>query len=153
MHSLRTNGMQPLYEISYSVNTYCSTMFCTDKILNLDSLLIQLKVEVTSQWYQLGEALGVDKTILEKCSQYPPEESIVEILDNWLRNHQDQPTWREVAETLKTIGFQQLGCDIENVYKTGINNDCFPSYSVLTTQYCTDKTKYEGINIHPMISS
>ena len=101
---------------------------CTDKILNLDSLLVQVKAEVTSQWYQLGEALGVNKATLEKCSQYPPEESIVEILDNWLRNHLGQPTWREVAETLKTIGFQQLGCDIENVYKTGITNDCFPSY-------------------------
>lgn len=91
----------------------------TDNLLNLDSLLIQVKAEVTPQWYQLGEALGIEKNKLEKCTQYPPEESIVEVLDSWLRNHPGQPTWREFAETLKMIGLLQLGCDIEKVYETG----------------------------------
>ena len=91
----------------------------TDNMLNLDSLLIQVKAEVTPQWYHLGEALGVDKSVLEKCTHYPPEESIIEVLDSWLRNHLGQPTWREIAETLKIIGLQQLGCDIEKVYETG----------------------------------
>ena len=91
-----------------------------DTLLNLDSLLIQLKAEVTPRWYEFGKALGVNKAVLEKCIQYPPEESIVEILDNWLRNHETEPTWKEIAESLKMIGLRQLGSDIGMVYETGM---------------------------------
>ena len=73
-------------------------------------------------WYQFGEAIGVRKEVLEKCVKYPPEESIIEILDNWLRNHAGQPTWREVAEALRVINLQQLAFDIEKVYDTGDHN-------------------------------
>ena len=51
---------------------------------------------------------------------YPPEESIVEVCDHWLRNHAGKPTWREVAEALGETNFQQLAFDIEKVYETGI---------------------------------
>ena len=81
--------------------------------------MIQLRSEVTPKWYQFGKAIGVEKEVLDKCMKYPPEESIVEILDNWLRNHAGQPTWNEVAETLRKIGLQQLAFDIEKVYDTG----------------------------------
>ena len=56
---------------------------------------------------------------MEKCSQHPPEESIIEVCDNWLRNHTGQPTWREIAEALRLINFQRLAFDIENVYESG----------------------------------
>ena len=85
----------------------------------MDSLLIQLRSEVTPKWYQFGEAMGVGKEVLDKCIKYPSEESLIEVLDNWLRNHAGQPTWREVAEALKGIGLQQLAFDIEKVYNTG----------------------------------
>lgn len=91
----------------------------TDDCLNLDSLLIQLRSEVTPKWYQFGEAIGVGKKVLDKCVKYSPEESIVEILDKWLRNHAGHPTWREVAEALRCIGSKQLAFDIEQVYETG----------------------------------
>ena len=91
----------------------------TDTLLNLDSLLIQLQAEVTPNWYQFGEAIGIEKKILDKYQQYSPEQSIIEILDNWLRNHTGQPTWREVAEALRKIGLQKLAFDIERVYDTG----------------------------------
>ena len=90
-----------------------------DKSLNLDSLLIQLKPAVTDQWYHFGEAIGVNKQLLDKCTQYSSEESIVEILDNWLRNHTGQPTWMEVADALDKIGLQHLATTIKDVYKTG----------------------------------
>ena len=56
---------------------------------------------------------------MDKSIKYPPEESIIEVLDNWLRNHAGQPTWREVAEALREIGLHQLAFNIEKVYDTG----------------------------------
>ena len=83
-------------------------------------MLIQIKAAVTSRWYQLGEALGIDKESLDRYSSHPPEESIIEMLDRWLRNGQEKRTWRDVADALKKIGLQQLANDIEKVYDTGI---------------------------------
>ena len=91
----------------------------SDKQLNLDNFLIQVRTQLTSKWYQFGLALGVDKDILNKYSEFPPEESIVEVADYWLRNSYTKPTWRDVARALKKIGFDLLAEDILNVYKTG----------------------------------
>ena len=94
-----------------------------DQAINLDILLIQLKPTVTDKWYQFGEAIGVHKEILEECTRYPTDQSLVEILDNWLRNHSGQPSWKEIAEALTKIGLQELACNIKSVYETGdINN-------------------------------
>lgn len=83
--------------------------------------MIQLKAAVTDKWYQFGKAIGVEESILDKCSheQYLSEQCLVEILDNWLRNHSGQPTWNEVAEALKLIGLEQLAFNINTVYETG----------------------------------
>ena len=88
-------------------------------MLNLDSLLIQIQIDVTPKWYEFGEAIGVVKEVLDKWTQCPPEQSIIEVCDHWLRNCDGQPTWRMVAEALKKVGFQQLASDIEKVYETG----------------------------------
>ena len=71
----------------------------------------------------MGKALGVDNDVLDRCSSYPPEESIVEILDQWLRNFPGPPTWRAVAKSLRKIDLHQLANDIEMVYKTGNQNN------------------------------
>ena len=60
--------------------------------------------------------------VLEMCAQCTGEEAIIEVCDHWLRNHKGQPTWREVAEALMYVGFQQLASDIEHVYETGTRN-------------------------------
>ena len=91
-----------------------------DDSLNLDSLLIQVQPEVTCKWYHFGQALGVDNKILDACLPYPPEQNIIEVCDNWLRNHTGKPSWQEVAEALKRTGIQRLALDIEKVYETGI---------------------------------
>ena len=91
----------------------------TDNILNLDTLLIQVKAAATPMWYQLGEALGINKESLDRYSSHSPEESIIEMLDQWLRNGPRKPTWRDVADALKKIGLEQLASDIEKVYETG----------------------------------
>ena len=100
---------------------YVTTNFCEDDSLDLDTLLIQIQGAVRSRWYQLGKALEIDKEILDKCTNYPPEESIVEILDQWIKNFPGRPTWRDVSNALRQIDLQQLANDIEMVYKTGNN--------------------------------
>jgi pyrroloquinoline quinone (PQQ) biosynthesis protein C len=69
-------------------------------------------------WYQLGEALGINEESLDKYSSHSPEESIKEMLDQWLRGG-PRRTWRDVADALKKIGLEQLASDIEKVYETG----------------------------------
>ena len=91
----------------------------TDNALNLDTLLIQIKAAATSRWYQLGEALGNNKESLDRYSSHPPEESIIEMLDQWLRNGSRKQTWRDIADALKKIGLEQLANDVEKVYETG----------------------------------
>ena len=91
-----------------------------DDSLDLNNLLIQIQTEVTPKWYQFGEAVGVEEEVLDKCAQCAPEQSIVEVLDNWLRNHSGKPTWHEVAEALRSIELQKLAYDIEKVYETGM---------------------------------
>ena len=103
---------------------FCMSFFsqlptAIDSILTLDNLLIQIKSEVTPKWHQFGKAMRVDDKVLNKCLQYAQEESIIEVCDKWLRNHSGKPTWREVAEALRQIGYGQLANDIENAYNTG----------------------------------
>ena len=43
----------------------------------------------------------------------------MEVLDQWLRNFPGRPTWRDVTNSLRRIGLQQLAIDIEMVYETG----------------------------------
>ena len=70
-------------------------------------------------WYQLGRAFGIEKKVLEKYSVCSPEESIIEMLDYWLRSHSGQPTWKEVAEALRKIHLHESAQEIEMIYKTG----------------------------------
>ena len=85
----------------------------------MDSLLIQIRSQVTPYWYQFGIAVGIDKEVLEKYSRYPSEECIVEVLDYWLKNHHSKPTWKNVAEALKDIGLHRYAEKILKVYETG----------------------------------
>ena len=78
-----------------------------------------MKPTITDKWYQFGEALDIHKEVLEECSRYSSDQSLVEILDNWLRNHSGQPTWNEIAEALEEVGLKQLSFDIKCVYETG----------------------------------
>ena len=79
----------------------------------------QIRDQVTPKWYQFGLAVGINREILNEFSNFPPEECIVEVLDIWLRTNETSITWRDVADTLKEIGFHRLAEKILNVYKTG----------------------------------
>ena len=89
----------------------------TDGCLNLDTLLIQVRSQLTPKWYEFGLAVGISKEILDKYLGHPPEECVVEVLDNWLRT--SKPTWKDVAKALHTVGFNTLANDILKVYDTG----------------------------------
>ena len=102
------------------MNRIPSHFIFLDEILNLDNLLIQVRDEATIVWYELGEALGVEKEVLEECSRYPQEDSIVEMLDYWLKKSGSRPTWRHVGSALKNIGLEELGERILNVYRHGL---------------------------------
>ena len=115
--------------------------------LNLDSLLIQLQDKVTQKWHQFGAALGVEKEILDHCLSYPPEQSIVEMLDHWLRNCDlEKRNWREVARALRQIKYKELAKEIESVDKIGHHNDnhCTIYHNSI---YMCDTDKVQGLNI------
>ena len=103
-----------------------------DKTLNLDTLLIQIRHEVTPKWYQFGLAIGINKEILDEFSNFTPEECIVEVSDLWLRTSVTTLTWRDVADALKETGCHRLAEKILKVYKTGktIHAACDQSYSL-----------------------
>ena len=99
-----------------------STMYydiLIDLTLNLDTLLIQIRREVTPKWYQFGLAIGINKETLDELSNLTPEECIVEVSDIWLRTSATAITWRDVADTLKETGCHRLAEKILKVYKTG----------------------------------
>ena len=81
--------------------------------------MIEIKRDATQVWYQLGEALGIEKKILDKFTTCSPKEAIIETLDYWLRNHTGKPTWKEVADALRKIHLHESASGIEKIYETG----------------------------------
>ena len=109
------------YEVGYGDYLFARVDMIS---LNLDSLLIQLQDKVTRKWHQFGVALGIEKEILDRCRNYPPEQSIIEMLDHWLRNYEHEKcNWRDVARALRQIKFHQLAKEIESIDKTGECNN------------------------------
>ena len=97
-----------------------SSLNSLDNLLDLDNLLLQVQKEMAGSWYQFGKAVGVPDDLLNKCSKCSPEQSVIEVLDYWLRDSCEcRKTWRDVADGLKMIGHQSLAKRIMRVYKTG----------------------------------
>lgn len=63
-----------------------------------------------SQWYWLGLAMEVPKTFLEQLKECPENQCLVEVLDYWLRNHPDKPTWQEIANAQKKVKADFVKC-------------------------------------------
>ena len=82
--------------------------------------MIQLRPQVTAKWYQFGKAAGIQRDVLDNfAKQCSPNDCIMEMLDYWIRNNKELPTWKDVAKILREINLIQLGHDIEQIYKTG----------------------------------
>ena len=88
--------------------------------VNLDTLLILIKAQVTPIWRKFGDAVKIDKNVLDSfaknCSS---EDCTVETLDYWLRNCTKRPTWSDVAQALNAIGLPQLEFEINKISTTG----------------------------------
>ena len=91
-----------------------------DDNLNLDSLLIQLRAQVSPKWHEFGTVIGVPGDLLDQYSSDPADERLIEVFNYWLNNHQT-PTWRDMAKVLRDIELNELAEGIMNVYETGIH--------------------------------
>ena len=112
-------GCRPVLNVGSTTSVYADD----DLEFNLDALLVQLREQVTPKWYQFGLTAGVKEEVLDNFAKNcTPDNCIVEMLDHWLRNYKEKPTWRRVINILKAINLQQLAVDIEQVYITGTDS-------------------------------
>ena len=58
--------------------------------------------------------------LLQQYSSYPTDEGLIEVLNYWLNNQHQNPTWRDIVEVLCDIEPHELAESIMNVYETGI---------------------------------
>ena len=66
----------------------------TVESLDLDSVLTTLRHKMNNKlWYTFGLELGVPVKLLESLKRHPENECMVEVVDYWLRNHANKPTW------------------------------------------------------------
>ena len=97
-------------------------MNIADGSLDLNMLLIQIS-EIKSYWYLYGEALGVSPKTLDEVKEMESEDydKLVEVLDAYFRTHSRDPppTWKEIAEGLRVIGYEKMAVNIMKVYITG----------------------------------
>ena len=97
-------------------------MNIVDGSLDLNMLLIQIR-KIKSHWYAYGEALGVSPKMLDEIKEMQLEDydKLVEVLDAYFRTHSldSPPTWKEIAEALRVIGYEKMAVDIMKVYITG----------------------------------
>ena len=86
----------------------------------MENLLLQLGPDVTTKWYQFGQALGVSKEFLDNLKAKFSSESkkcLLGVLDYWLKNKYREPMWTDVAKALKDIELSHIAKDIQ---QTGI---------------------------------
>ena len=99
-------------------------MNIADGSLDLNTLLIQVR-KIKSNWYLYGEALGVSPNFLDEIKKMESEDydKLVEVLDAYFRTHSQDlpPTWKEIAEALRVIGYEKMAVNIMKVYTTGKN--------------------------------
>ena len=87
-----------------------------DESLDLENLLVKLRGKIKGHWYQFGLTIGVPKEALSQLVGYDEEDCLVEILDYWLKNHPDQPTWKELADAMEDLRDYELATSILKVY-------------------------------------
>ena len=107
--------------------TACIWHYCigieADKLVDIDRVLVQLK-SVQGKWREIGKALNVPETHIEQVEPYcagNDVQGITEVIDFWMRNCGGKPTWRELANALKSVGQEQLANLLMEVYETGVS--------------------------------
>ena len=72
----------------------------------MNDLLLLSGTNLAQKWYQLGITVGVSEEMLDECSNRPPEEAVIEVLDYWIKNC--KPSWEDFSGVLKEIGLDEL---------------------------------------------
>ena len=62
--------------------------------------------------YHLGVAIGVPNKTLDQLCDYSEDDCLVKVLDYWLKNHPDQPTWKELADAVADLQDYELANSI-----------------------------------------
>ena len=88
--------------------------------------IYEVLVDICHRWKFIGIALDVEHTILKRIEcEFPnrPQESLVEIVEEWLKSC--DPTWKGLANALRsrTVQETQLADDIEAKYCQQITNE------------------------------
>ena len=84
---------------------------------------MKLNGRVNTEWYEFGMALGISTEFLGTLISYPDMECMVELVDYWLRNHPDRPTWKEIVDALEEIHYYDVASSIKGIYGS-IDFDC-----------------------------
>ena len=95
------------------------SLLCLDPLLNLDTMLIELKHKA-ADWKKLGGHLGFsdsDMEIFQHATQGVDFDCLVELFEVWLKKTK-KPTRRLIADALKSMGEEDLAQEILNIYRT-----------------------------------
>ena len=85
-------------------------------------MLIELK-HIAADWKNLGGHLGFadsDMEIFQHAIQGVDFDCLVKLFEAWLKKTK-KPTWRLVADALKSMGEEELAQEILTIYKTSDN--------------------------------
>ena len=86
----------------------------------MDELLLKLRSQVSPKWCQFGFAVRVPIETLNELSSYQEDDRLSEIANYWMKQHQGQLTWREVAWIMKEIELNDLAEEILSDDGTGM---------------------------------
>ena len=89
-------------------------------MFTVDELLLKLHSQVSPKWRQFGFAVRVPVETLNELSSYQEEDRLSEIANYWMKQHQGQLTWREVARIMKEIDLNDLAEAILSDDDTGM---------------------------------
>ena len=82
--------------------------FIQPSSINKENLFAALHPAITPKWNEFGESLGINENLIDEIytNSETDEECLKEILDVWIKK--SSLTWKEVADSLKTIGENKL---------------------------------------------
>ena len=118
-------------------------------VLTVDELLLKLCSQVSPKWRQFGFALRIPTETLNELSSYQEEDRLSEIANYWMKQHQGQLTWREVAQIMKEIDLNDLaeeilsdGAGIQTLLWGRLYTHVIDTAMNINTAECLQETKF-----------
>ena len=141
-------GMWVNIVYDFNIEYIFLVLWYADHEINLENLLIQIKSAIldSDRLYRFGKALGTTKELLDRYTRLQPvDEGLVEILNEWLRNHSGQSSWKEITEALTEVGLQQFALDIKSVHQTGVKQETNTIEGIAVRAYRHPLGKYSDL--------